>query len=159
MSRHMMRVLVAMIAAGALACGPKPRQGEEAIERAAARSNGQVVVGGCLQEPPQDGRFVLANAQLAFEPAGARIDAAEAPPLPTGEGPITPSIPIVTRSPEYILQPPHGVDLQPHVGQQVQVTAVLDPVSREAPVLEQVDAVGLLRAKEVRLIAERCIGY
>jgi hypothetical protein len=158
MNSHTTRFLVAALAALALACGPKPRQGEGAIEEAAALGDGRVIVGGCLREASDAGQFLLANAQLAFEPAGMLIDAPEPPPLPTGEGPITTGIPVVTRSPDYVLQPPAEIDLRPHVGRQVQVTAVLDPAS-DAPAVEQANAAGLLRAQEVRLIADRCIGY
>ena len=159
MNSHITRFLVAAVAALAIACGPKPGRGEGAIEEAAARADGRVIVGGCLREASNAGQFLLANAQLAHEPAGMRIDTPEPPPMPTGEGPITPGIPVVTRSPEYVLQVPAGIDLRPHVDRQVQVTAMLDPASSDAPAVEQANAAGLLRAQEVRLIADRCIGY
>lgn len=145
------------LAAGALsvlflACGPEPERGAAAIEEH-ARREGKVTVGGCLRQDDAPGRFRLADATLALEPAGALLDGSA--PLVTGKGPLTGTIPVATAAPDYLLEPPDGIDLQPHVGHQLQVTGVLDP-TEDARGAEGTE--GSIRAEEVRLIANQCLG-
>lgn len=153
MSRHIPLGLTAgALGVLLLACGPKPEQGARAIEEH-ARREGKVTVGGCLREQEVAGRFRLADATLALEPAGALLDGSA--PLVTGKGPITGTLPVLTAAPDYIVEPPDGIDLQAHLGHQLQVTGVLD--SNEADTgAEGIE--GVIRAEEVRLIANRCLG-